>query len=75
MRTCTHLSGVTSNDLKMKGCEVWENSRDLPFKLFRAFMYRQEELIAHDQAIFEHYKTHKDIRTKVAQTIHDSSIT
>jgi hypothetical protein len=71
---CTS-KGITSNDMKVKGCEVWENYPDLPFKLFRAFLYRQEELIAHDYKIFEHYKNHKDLRTKIAQTIHDSSIT
>jgi predicted Rossmann-fold nucleotide-binding protein len=72
---CAFPKGISSNDMKLKGCEVWENHPDLPFKLFRAFMYRQEELIAHDHEIFEHYKSHKDLRTKIAQTIHDSSIT
>jgi hypothetical protein len=57
-----------------RGAHILENSVDVPFKAARAFMYDQKELIQVDALIYEHYKQHKDMRTKMAQSIHDYCI-
>lgn len=41
---CTLPTYTSAEKLRAAGCFVWENLPDLPFKTFRAFMYRQEEL-------------------------------
>jgi hypothetical protein len=37
-------------------------------------MYRQEELIANDEVIYQHYKREHGIKVSIAQTLHDYSI-
>ncbi len=51
-----------------------ENPLDVPFKALRAFMYNQKDLQEKDAEIYQHYLSHRDIRTLMAQSIHDYCI-
>lgn len=53
---------------------MYENPPHLPFKPFRGFMYRQEELIAVDHQIYLFYKEHHDVISAMNESLHDYSI-
>jgi hypothetical protein len=46
-------TGVKPDILRSQGAVVLENPLDVPFKAFRAFMYRQEELAKDDATIYQ----------------------
>jgi predicted Rossmann-fold nucleotide-binding protein len=71
---CTFPKGVMVSVLRSDGLMIWENFDGLPFKTFRGFMYTQRELMENDAAIYQHYLTNKKLQTKIAQTVHDNSI-
>jgi hypothetical protein len=50
---CTLPDGVKPDILRSQGAVVLENPLDVPFKAFRAFMYRQEELAKDDATIYQ----------------------
>lgn len=72
---CTLPTHTSANELRDKGAHVNVNPPDLPYKPFRAFMYRADELKRCDGAIYQQYLDHKDIRSQMYQTAHDYSMT
>lgn len=72
---CVLPDGVNPNMLRAQGAVVLENPLDVPFKAFRGFMYRQEELAKDDAAIYQWYLQHgKELQPLFAMTTHDYSI-
>jgi predicted Rossmann-fold nucleotide-binding protein len=71
---CTFPDGVTHRDIRDRGGHLWREPSNMPFKAFRPFMYTQKEIIDHDAVINDHYNKHRDIATKLAQSIHDFSM-
>ena len=69
-----HHWGIDPADLWKRGAKVLENPVDVPFKALRAFMYNQKELIETDETIYKHYVESSDIRSKMAQSMHDYCI-
>jgi hypothetical protein len=68
---CTLPNFVTADELRDQGAFVAEQPTHLPFKPYRAFMYKQEELGEIDSTVYDWYlKTH-DLRSLLYQTLHD----
>jgi len=65
---------TNAEQLRQRGAFVQEEPEGFPFRVFRAFMYKQEELKKVDQASFDFYRTRTDLRSILAQTIHDHFI-
>ena len=71
---CKFPTGVQSLEVMNRGAHVLENPVDVPFKALRAFMYTQKELMDTDEEIYHHYLNNTDIRTRMAQSMHDYCI-
>lgn len=71
---CTLPTHETAEALRRKGAQVNENPPDLPFKPFRAFMYRMDELVRVDESIFQFYLEKKDLRSTLYEAAHDYSM-
>jgi hypothetical protein len=61
---------MTDNDIRAKGGHVMENSKHLPFKPFRAFMYTVDELQEKDGEIYKFYLEKQDVISTSQQSIH-----
>lgn len=68
---CVFPVGIRAKYVRDKDAEVLDLPGEFPFRAFRAFMYKQDELLANDAKIYAHYLAHTDLKTKMAQSIHD----
>jgi len=58
-------------EMQARGARVAMQLDGVPFKAFRSFMYRQDELEEKDAAIYKHYREDTSLNAKLAQQIHD----
>jgi predicted Rossmann-fold nucleotide-binding protein len=62
---------LTYDDMRSRGARVVPQMDWLPFKVFRSFMYTQDELEKLDAVIYDFYLTNTTLNAKLAQQIHD----
>mmetsp|Transcript_20875 Transcript_20875/g.25277 ORF Transcript_20875/g.25277 Transcript_20875/m.25277 type:complete len:447 (+) Transcript_20875:342-1682(+) len=62
---------TNEDETRRRGAYVQSEPTGIPFKVFRAFMYKQEELQKIDAETYEFYKTKTDLRSILAQNMHD----
>jgi predicted Rossmann-fold nucleotide-binding protein len=59
------------DDMRSRGARVVRQLEMAPFKVFRSFMYTQEELELCDAIIYNFYLTDHSLNAKLTQQIHD----
>lgn len=60
-----------SDDVRDRGARAVMQLEDVPFKVFRSFMYTQDELQEKDATIYKFYLEDNTLNAKLAQQIHD----
>lgn len=68
---CTLPAYSSKQKLIESGADFLDQVEGIPFKAIRAHMYRQEELLIVDAAMYQWYLAEIGIKAKIAQTIHD----
>ena len=59
------------DEMRARGARVIQQLDTVPFKVFRSFMYTQEELELVDAMIYKFYLSDSSLNAKLAQQIHD----